>query len=143
MTTQTKILFICVHNSGRSQIAETFLKSLGGDRFQVESAGLEPTEVDPNVIEVMNEIGFDLTGKKTNSVFDFYKQGRLYDYVVTVCDESVEGMCPIFPGINKRLHWPFPDPKKVEGTREEKLVKIRKIRDDIKKRVKTWLEEFK
>lgn len=137
-----KVLFICVHNSARSQMAETFLRSLGGNRFQVESAGLEPGQINPDVIAVMKEVGFDLSGKKTNSVFDLYKQGRLYDYVITVCDESVEETCPIFPGIAKRLHWPFPDPGKVEGDSEERLEKIRKIRDAIKSRIESWLKQF-
>ena len=137
-----KILFVCVHNSGRSQMAEAFLQTFAGDMFHAESAGLEPNTIQNLVIEVMKEKGIDLTEKTSDSVFDFYKQGRLYDFVVTVCDESIESQCPVFPGIAKRLHWPFPDPQKATGTHEEKLSKVRKIRDDIENQIKSWMREF-
>src|SRR3989338_9622164 len=93
-----KVLFVCVHNSARSQIAEAFLKQMAGDKFEAESAGLEPGNLNPVVVEVMKEVGIDISQNKTKSVFDFYKQGRQYDYVVTVCDESQSGACPMFPG---------------------------------------------
>jgi arsenate reductase len=129
------VLFICRHNSGRSQIAEAYLKKLAGDRVNVESAGLEPAKsVNPLVVEVMKEEGVDLSSKKPQSAFELYKQGRLFDHVVTVCDDT-EGECPIFPGITKRWHVPFPDPSKATGTREEQLAQVRSIRDMIKK----WL----
>ena len=130
-----RVLFICIHNSGRSQMAETFLKAIGGERFEVESAGFEPRPIDPYVIEVMKEVGYDLSDNTSDSVMQFFKEGRLYDYVITVCDESVENECPLFPGIARRLHWPFPDPKKVSGTDAEKLQKVRSIRDDIKRQI--------
>jgi len=133
-----RVLFVCVHNSGRSQMAETFLNAYGGGRFVVESAGLEPGSMNPRVVEAMGEIGFDLSKNTADSVFDFYKQGRLYDYVITVCHDS-EGKCPIFPGIQKRLNWPFEDPSKAEGDRETMLKKVRKIRDEIEDRVKSWV----
>lgn len=139
MEKKIKVLFICVHNSARSQMAEAFLKDLGGDRFQVESAGLEPSSINANVVSVMKEIGFDLSANKTQSAFDLYKQGKLYDYVVTVCDESVEESCPIFPGIVKRLHWPFPDPAKASGSPEQKRDTCRKVRDDIKSKIEDWI----
>lgn len=132
---------LCVHNSGRSQIAETFLKACGGDEFFVESAGLEPGQMNPLVVEVMMEKGFDLSKNTSDSVFDFFQEGRLYDYVITVCHGS-EGKCPIFPGIQKRLNWPFEDPSKIEGTRQEKLEKAGKIRDQIEERVKAWVAEI-
>ena len=132
MTQKTKILLICKHNSGRSQIAEAYLNKHYGEYVIAESAGLEPSaSVDPLVIEVMKEEGFDLSTKKPQSVFELYKQGQLFDHVVTVCNES-EAQCPIFPGITKRWHWPFPDPAKVQGTNTEKLNAVRQIRDDIK-----------
>ena len=120
-----RVLFICGHNSGRSQIAEAFLKDIAGDRFHVESAGLEPKPVNPLVVEVMQEIGFDLSKAKSDSVFEFFKEGRLYDYVITVCNETAAGQCPVFPGITKRFHWPFKDPEELTGTREEKLEALR------------------
>ena len=135
MANRIKVLFICQHNSGRSQIAEAYLKKLYGDHFEIESAGLEPAEgVNPLVIRVMAEVGFDLSQKKPQNVFELFKQGKLYDHVITVCHDS-ESKCPIFPGITQRWHWPFPDPAAVEGEENEKLVEVRKIRDMIKE----WL----
>jgi arsenate reductase (thioredoxin) len=116
-----KILFICVHNSARSQMAEAFLNDLCSAEFEAQSAGLEPGTLNPLVVEVMREAGFDISKNKTQAVFDVFKSGQLFAYVVTVCNEAEAGGCPIFPGPTKRLHWPFPDPSKVEGTREEKL----------------------
>lgn len=133
-----KVLFICVHNSARSQMAEAFLKSAAGDRFEVESAGLEPTEINPLVVDVMKELDFDLSHNQTKSVFEFYKKGRLFDYIITVCDEAVEERCPIYPGVTKRLHWPFPDPSALTGTREQKLVETRKIRDQIRSKIEQF-----
>ncbi|MGD8294416.1 MAG: arsenate reductase ArsC, partial [Desulfobacterales bacterium] len=106
-----RVLFICGHNSGRSQMAEAFLNDIAGDQMDVESAGLDPKPVNPLVIDVMQEIGFDLSKARSDSVFEFFKEGRLYDYVITVCDETAAGKCPVFPGITKRFHWPFRDPE--------------------------------
>jgi len=133
-----RVLFICGHNSGRSQIAEAFLKDMAGDRIHVESAGLEPKPVNPLVVEVMQEIGYDLSEAQSGSVFDFFKQGRLYDYVITVCDETAAGQCPVFPGITKRLHWPFKDPEALTGTHEEKLEALREIRNQIREKTTEW-----
>ena len=135
------VLFVCTHNSARSQMAETFLNAIGGGRFEAESAGLEPQKIHPLVVKVMKEIGFDLSNKKPNSVLEFFKRGRLYHHVIFVCDKSTEEQCPIFPGLGKRHSWPFPDPSRVEGTREEKLAQIRNIRDDIKSRIERWIRE--
>ncbi|MFO7753804.1 MAG: arsenate reductase ArsC [Desulfobacteraceae bacterium] len=127
-----KILFICRHNSGRSQIAEAYLTKFSGDQLDIESAGFEPDEsVNRLVIEVMKEEGVDLSDKRPQSVFEIFKSGNVYTYVITVCDDK-EDRCPVFPGITKRWHVPFPDPSKVSGTREEKLSKVREIRDQIK-----------
>ena len=137
-----RVLFICSHNSARSQIAETFLNDLAGERFQAESAGLEPTALNPMVMEVMQEAGYDLSKNRADSVFDFFKEGRLYDYVITVCDKETEEKCPLFPGVRKRLRWPFEDPAKVQGSYEEKLEQTRKIRDAIKSRLEEWIKEI-
>ena len=133
------VLFICVHNSARSQMAEAFLKKYAGDRFDVESAGLEPGKLNPIVVEVMKEVGIDISQNKTKSVFDFYKQGKQYDYVITVCDESQSGACPMFPGKGERLHWGFDDPSSFQGTPEERLEKTRVVRDKIRKKIEEWL----
>ncbi len=135
------VLFICVHNSARSQMAEAFLKQMAGDRFEVESAGLGPGKLNPLAVEVMGETGIDISQNKTKSVFDFYKQGKRYDYVITVCDESQAGQCPIFPGAVKQMHWGFDDPSGFQGTWEEKLERTREVRDNIKRRIIEWLNE--
>ncbi len=135
-----KVLFICVHNSARSQMAEAYLRKYGGKRFAVESAGLEPGVINPLVVEVMKEEGIDLSDKGTNSVYDYYREGRGYDYVITVCSKDAAERCPIFPGGGKRLHWPFDDPSQVKGTHEEKLVEVRRIRNEIREKILAFLE---
>lgn len=135
-----RVLFICGHNSGRSQMAEAFLKNMAGPNVHVESAGLDPKPVNPLVVEIMKEIDYDLSGVKSDSIFDFFKEGRLYDYVITVCDETTGSQCPVFPGITERLHWPFPDPEQLTGTHNEKLNALRKIRDQIKDQVSAWFK---
>ena len=135
-----KVLFVCIHNSARSQMAEAFLKKYGGDRFEVESAGLEPGKLNPIVVDVMKEVGIDISQNKTKSVFGFYKQGKQYDYVVTVCDESQSGACPVFPGKGERLHWGFSDPSQFQGSLEGKLRQTRAVRGQIEGKVKDWLK---
>jgi len=131
-----RVLFICTQNSARSQMAEEFLRQFAGDSFEVESAGLAPAaEVNPLVVEAMREVGIDLSAKKPQSAFDLFKAGRIYDYVITVCDSGAEGSCPIFPGVTQRWHWPFPDPAQVTGTHEEQLEQVRRIRDQIREHV--------
>ena len=142
MKEKIRVLFICIHNSGRSQMAETFLKIIAGERFEAESAGLEPRPINPYVIKVMEEIGYDLSGNTSDRVMQFFQEGRLYDYVITVCNESIENQCPIFPGIARRLYWPFPDPQKATGTEDEKLDNIRSIRDQIREHIKSWVKSF-
>ncbi len=137
-----RVLFICVHNSARSQMAEAFMRKYGRERFVAESAGLEPGTINPLVVEVMHEEGIDLSGKGTNSVYDYYRDGRSYDYVITVCSKDAAERCPIFPGGGKRLHWPFDDPSKVKGTYEEKLVDVRRIRNAIRKQILWFLESY-
>ncbi len=106
-------------------MAEAFLNLLAGDRFEAESAGLEPGSLTPLAVEVMKEIGIDISGNRTKGVFEFIKAGRLFNYVITVCDETSSQRCPIFPGYTKRLQWNFPDPSSLEGTQEEKLKQTR------------------
>jgi arsenate reductase len=137
-----KVLFVCIHNSARSQMAEAFLNTIAGDRYFAESAGFEPGTLNPLVIEVMKEAGIDISANKTKKVFDFFKEGRYYKYVITVCDEASAERCPIFPGVNKNLHWSFEDPSQFTGTYEEKLEKTRKVRDAIKKRIDHFIEHL-
>jgi arsenate reductase (thioredoxin) len=138
---KAKILFICIHNSARSQMAEAFLGQICGEQFEAHSAGIEPGKLNSVVVEAMQEIGIDISGKKTKSVSDEMKSGRMFQYVITVCDETSEERCPIFPGATRRLHWSFPDPSAISGTHEQKLERTRQIRDLIKARVETWCEE--
>jgi arsenate reductase len=136
------VLFVCEHNSARSQMAEAFLKHLGGDDFSVESCGLEAGVLNPLVIEVMEEIGYDLSGNTTQAALDLFKQGRSYDVVITVCSQKASELCPLFPGRALRLNWPFADPSRLEGDRETKLAGIRNIRDRIKVQVEAFIAEY-
>ena len=137
-----KVLFICIHNSARSQMAEAFLKEICGDYFEAHSAGLEPGRLNPLAVEAMREIGIDISHKQTQSVFDVFKSGELFAYVITVCDESSAQRCPIFAGVTKRLHWSFPDPGELTGTHAERLAGTRKIRDQIRARIEIWCDEM-
>lgn len=140
--TQQKVLFVCIHNSARSQMAEAYLNKFGGGKFIAESSGIEPGTLNPIVVEAMKEDGIDISNNRTKSVFDFLKQGKLYNYVITVCDETTAERCPVFPSTGKRLHWGFKDPSSLQGTYEEKLAETRIIRDQIKKRIQEWIEEM-
>ena len=137
-----RVLFICVHNSARSQMAEAFLNHLCGDTFEAHSAGLEPGKLNPIVVEAMNEVGLDISGNQTKAVFDYVKSSKIFAYVITVCDEANAERCPIFPGITKRLHWSFPDPSSFPGAHDEKLAQTRKIRDAIHSKIQAWCEEM-
>jgi len=137
-----RILFVCIHNSARSQMAETFLNSMGKDNFEAESAGFEPGVLNPIVVESMKEIGFDISNNKTKSVFDLFKAGITYDIVVTVCDESNAEKCPLFPGRVTRLHWNFTDPSGFTGTHQEKLAQTGKVRDEIKEKIISFIKIF-
>lgn len=136
-----KVIFICIHNSARSQMAEAWLNELCGETFVAQSAGLEPGTLNPQVVEVMKEVGIDISHKGTQAVFDVFKSGQLFAYVITVCDETSAERCPIFPGPGQRLHWSFPDPSAVTGSPEQKLGQIRQIRDQIRIRVESWCAE--
>ena len=136
-----KVLFVCVHNSARSQMAEAFLSKSGGDLFEAESAGLEPGKLNPYVVEVMQETGIDISKNGTQSVFDLLKQGKTYDAVITVCDGANAENCPVFPGVAKRIGWSFPDPSKFTGTKEEILGQTRTVRDEIKAKINEFIKE--
>ena len=136
-----KVLFVCIHNSARSQMAEAWMNRLCGDRFEAESAGLEPGALNPLAVAVMKEVGIDISHKATRSVLDVLKAGTLFSWVITVCDESAAEACPIFPGPAKRVHLSLTDPSRVEGTEEEKLARVRVIRDSIRKAVEDFCRQ--
>lgn len=140
---QHSILFVCIHNSARSQMAEAFLNHYDGKSLIAESAGLEPGKLNPNVVKVMAEVGIDISHKGTQGVFDLFKKGRLFQAVITVCDEASAEGCPIFPGVVRRMGWSFPDPSGFKGTEEEILENTRKVRDEIKEAVLTFIDEAK
>ena len=139
----TSILCLCVHNSARSQMAEAYIRQRGGDLFDVESAGLEPGKLNPYVVRALKEEGIDISGKKTQDVFDLFKAGRTYRYVITVCSKEAADRCPIFPGRVERLHWPFADPSTFRGTDDEVMVQVREVRDAIREKVTGFLAEVR
>lgn len=141
--TKTNVLFLCIHNSARSQMAEAYLKKLGGEQFFVESAGLEKGTLNTFAVQAMKEDGIDISENKTKSVFDFFTEGRLYEYVITVCDEASASACPIFPGVHKKINWSFEDPSSFAGTDEEKLQQTRAVRNHIKEAVQQFIGELK
>jgi arsenate reductase len=137
----SRVLFLCVHNSARSQMAEAYLKKFAGDRFQVESAGLEPGKLNPYVVRALKEEGIDISAHKTQDVFKLYKAGNQFRYVITVCSKEAAERCPIFPGITERIYWPFPDPSTFTGSDEEIMAKVREVRDAIRERVLMFVQE--
>jgi arsenate reductase len=136
MTTPRRILFLCTHNSARSQMAEGLLRHLGGERFEAFSAGTEATHVRPLAIEAMAELGIDLAQQESKTL-DRYL-GEPFDAVITVCDQAAEA-CPVFPGAKRRLHWSFPDPSTATGTKQEQLAVYRRVRDEIRAHVEREL----
>jgi arsenate reductase len=130
-----RVLFICVHNSARSQMAEEYLRRFAGDRFDVESAGYNPTQINPLVVEVMKEEGIDLSDKKTQNVYELIKTNHIFGYIITVCRRGAEDECPVYPGLAQRLHWELENPEDYVGTQEQKLERLRNLRDSIKKLV--------
>jgi arsenate reductase len=136
-----KVLFVCIHNSARSQMAEAFLNRICPEEFEAQSAGLEPGKLNPVVVEAMREIGMDISGNRTKAVFDIYKSGQRFAYVITVCDEASAERCPIFPGVTKRLHWSFRDPASFKGSHEDVLSRTREVRDTIQEQIEKWCAE--
>jgi arsenate reductase len=129
-----RVLFLCTHNSARSQMAEGFLRAMAGDRFEAGSAGTEKTSVNPLAIRVMAERGIDISGQTSK----LYSDLESWDCLITVCDDANE-RCPWVPGSVERLHWSFPDPSRATGTEEERLVVFRRVRDQIQERLTDWL----
>jgi arsenate reductase len=123
-------------------MAAAYLKHFAGADFFVESGGIEPGKLNPNAVEAMRLDGIDISGNKTHSVMDYYAEGRKYDYVIAVCDESNASKCPIFPGEHIKLQWHFDDPGSFTGSREEKLQKTLLVRDKIKKAIQDFIAEI-
>lgn len=141
MSDKPRVLAICIHNSARSQMTEEFIRQAAGDRALVTSAGIEPGDLNPIVVELLKEDGINIEGKQTRSVFDLHQRGESFDYVIAVCDKEAAERCPIFPAEKERLHWPFPDPSKAQGTQEEKLAYVRPIRDQIREKTREFVNE--
>lgn len=140
MSEKKRVLILCTGNSARSQMAEALLRHDAADRFQVASAGVEPTRVRPEAVEVMGEIGIDILEHRSKSVDEFV--GQKFDYVITVCDNANE-RCPIFPGKTKRMHWSFDDPAAVEGDHDTRLKVFRRVRDEIRHRLRLFVAASK
>ncbi|CAK8712772.1 MAG: arsenate reductase [Candidatus Electronema aureum] len=141
MAERKAVLFVCIHNSARSQMAEAFLQQAGGGRFEAASAGIEAGRLNPLAVETMQEIGIDISGNAVTNVFDLLRQGKKFDYVITVCDDASGERCPLFPGQAERLHWPCDDPAKLTGSHAEQLERIRQIREQLRQRVAWFVEE--
>lgn len=136
----TKVLFVCIHNSARSQMAEELLRKYGAGHFETESAGIEPGKLNPYVVKVLQEEEqIDISGKTTQSVAQILGAEKQYDYVITVCDETSAERCPVFPGQVNRLHWGFEDPSSVDGGDEKKLAVARKVKAQIKEKIQSWI----
>src|SRR5215211_2224287 len=140
MSERKRVLFLCTGNSARSQMAEGLLRHIAGDRFEVASAGVSPTKVRPEAIEVMREINIDISRQHSKSVDEFV--GREFDYVITVCDNANE-QCPVFPGKTNRIHWSFDDPAAAEGDERARLAVFRRVRDEILQRLRVFLANSK
>ena len=140
-TNKARVLFVCVHNSARSQMAEAFLEALAGDRFEAVSAGLEPGPLNPLAVEAMREVGIDISKNAVKSVFDIFKSGALFGFVIAVCDAETAQRCPIFPGITKTLVWSFPDPASFKGSWEDRLTETRRVREAIKAKIEAFVKD--
>lgn len=123
-------------------MAEAFVKSMCAASLDAYSAGLEPGELDPLAVKAMSEVGIDISHNRTKSAFDLFEAGRVFRYVITVCDETSAQRCPVFPGAANRLHWSFSDPASFEGSRDRRLAATRIVRDEIRDRVKAWCDEI-
>ncbi|HEY6119728.1 MAG TPA: arsenate reductase ArsC [Pyrinomonadaceae bacterium] len=137
MSQRKRVLFLCTGNSARSQMAEGLLREMAGDSFEVASAGVSPSKVRPEAVEAMREIGVDISKHRSKCVDEF--TGQEFDFVITVCDNANE-QCPVFPGNTKRIHWSFDDPAAVEGDEQARRSMFRRVRDEIRERLRTWDE---
>lgn len=137
-----QVLFLCVHNSARSQMAEAYLKKFGGDHFIPDSAGIESGFLNPLAIEVMKEDGIDISHNRSKEVTDYFKEGKTFHYVITVCDGVNADKCPVFPGMHEKISWDFPDPSWFTGSWEEKLAQTRVVRDRIKNAVLDFIKNY-
>jgi len=137
MEPKKRVLILCTGNSARSQMAEGILRSIAGDRFDVASAGVAPSRVRPEAVEAMRDIGVDISTHRSKSVDEFLEEP--FDYVIAVCDNANES-CPIFPGNVERIHWSFDDPAAYEGTDAEKLSEFIRVRDQIRERIRAFVE---
>ncbi len=138
-----KILFVCIHNSARSQMAEAFLNKYANGELTAESAGIEAGKMNLNVVKVMQEAGIDLSRKGTQQVSEILRKGDRYDAVITVCDAANAERCPAFPGVVKRIAWSFEDPSSAEGTPKEILAKTRMVRNEIDRKIKEFVADFR
>ena len=136
-----KVLFVCVRNGTRSQMAEAFANTLCPDIAEASSAGLEPGTLNPLAVQVMQEVGIDISQAQCKSVIDLFKTGQRFDRVISVCDQTAAERCPLFPGLTVRLHWSFEDPSHTTGSADEVLKATREVRDALKKQIETWAEE--
>ena len=134
------ILFVCIHNSARSQMAEAFVNHFGKEKFTAQSAGIEGGKLNQVVVKAMLETGIDISANQTKTVDDILATNQHFDFVVTVCDEASAERCPVFPGGGKKLHWGFPDPSSFQGTEDEKLAGTRIVRDAIKEKILAFLQ---
>ena len=135
-----RVLFVCIHNSARSQMAEAWLRHLADERFEVESAGLEPGKLNPFVVQAMGQAGIDISHHTSKSVDELVTAKRHFDYVIAVCDREAAERCPLFPGEGTRLHWSFSDPSAASGNEEDKLLVAISVRDAIRARIEAWLK---
>ncbi len=138
---RSSVLFLCVHNTARSQMAEAFLNDLCWGSLVAKSGGVTAGELNPLAVEVMREVGIDISKNETKRVFDFYRSGERFDYVIALCDEVRGERCPIVPGVTKRIDWGFEDPAAVKGSPEERLAAMRAVRDQIRARIEQWCTE--
>jgi arsenate reductase (thioredoxin) len=137
------VLFVCLHNSARSQMAEAYLNKFGGNLYTADSAGIEAGKLNPYVVRALAEEEIDISQHPTNSVFDYFKKGRSFDVVVKVCDQATGERCPIFPMVLHQLNWSFTDPSKFEGTDEEIMSQVRVVKNQIKEKILEFIEQYR
>ena len=133
---KNRVLFVCTHNSARSQMAEAMLREWGGDTFEPFSAGTEATGIKPETVQVMDEIGIDISGQRSKTIDEF--RGQAFDWFITVCDDAQQN-CPVLPGVEQSAHWSIEDPSAATGTPEERLEAFRRVRDQLRNRLRLFI----